>query len=213
MASSGTETFSTFLERWLPHHSARVLEVGAGAGDLTAELIARGHRVVAVDPDAPDGSAIRRVPIEEFRDDGTFDVVVAKRSLHHVGDLDRAFSAIIQALEDGGLLLLHEFCWDLLDESTARWLHEHLDRLNLEVGDGVHDLVETWRGEHDGFATYRDLRERLDRHFHRLAFAWVPYLADDYLGGDAVAARSEAELLRRGAVRAVSFHYAGRWAP
>jgi SAM-dependent methyltransferase len=38
---------------WLPHHVDRIVEVGAGAGRLTLELIGRGREVVAIEPAMP----------------------------------------------------------------------------------------------------------------------------------------------------------------
>jgi SAM-dependent methyltransferase len=38
---------------WLPRHADRIVEVGAGTGRLTMELIERAPRVVAVEPAAP----------------------------------------------------------------------------------------------------------------------------------------------------------------
>jgi len=38
---------------WLPRDVDRIVEVGAGAGRLTLELVGRGHQVVAVEPAAP----------------------------------------------------------------------------------------------------------------------------------------------------------------
>jgi SAM-dependent methyltransferase len=38
---------------WLPHDADRIVEVGAGAGRLTLELVGRGREVVAVEPAAP----------------------------------------------------------------------------------------------------------------------------------------------------------------
>jgi SAM-dependent methyltransferase len=35
---------------WLPRHADRIVEVGAGAGRLTLELIGRGREVVAIEP-------------------------------------------------------------------------------------------------------------------------------------------------------------------
>ena len=39
--------------RWLPDGVERIIEVGAGTGRLTLELVARGREVVAVEPAAP----------------------------------------------------------------------------------------------------------------------------------------------------------------
>ena len=38
---------------WLPHHADRIVEVGAGAGRLTRELIGRAREVVAIEPATP----------------------------------------------------------------------------------------------------------------------------------------------------------------
>jgi SAM-dependent methyltransferase len=38
---------------WLPRHADRIVEVGAGAGRLTLELVGRAREVVAVEPAAP----------------------------------------------------------------------------------------------------------------------------------------------------------------
>jgi SAM-dependent methyltransferase len=38
---------------WLPRHTDRIVEVGAGAGRLTLELIGRGREVVAIEPATP----------------------------------------------------------------------------------------------------------------------------------------------------------------
>jgi len=38
---------------WLPHDAGRIVEVGAGAGRLTLELLGRAREVVAVEPSAP----------------------------------------------------------------------------------------------------------------------------------------------------------------
>jgi SAM-dependent methyltransferase len=38
---------------WLPRHADRIVEVGAGAGRLTLELVGRGREVVAIEPAMP----------------------------------------------------------------------------------------------------------------------------------------------------------------
>ena len=38
---------------WLPRHAGRIVEVGAGAGRLTVELVGRGREVVAIEPAMP----------------------------------------------------------------------------------------------------------------------------------------------------------------
>jgi SAM-dependent methyltransferase len=206
------QPFSSFLDRWQPA-PARVLEIGAGSGALAVLLREHGHQVVAIDPQAPPGAPVQPVAIEDLREHGGFEVVVAQRSLHHVQDLDRAFEVIAHALVDDGLLLLHEFCWDRLDERTGRWLHHHLQRVGHHDDEDATSFLGRWRKEHRELATYRQLRGRLDRWFRQLEITWVPYLAEEYLHGDPVARREEATRLRAGTIQPVAFHYAGRRLP
>jgi 2-polyprenyl-3-methyl-5-hydroxy-6-metoxy-1,4-benzoquinol methylase len=81
-----------FVTAQLPAAPARVLEVGCGAGRLAGALDDMGHRVVAIDPAAPEGSIFQSVSLEEFADPGRFDAVVASRALHHIYDLAEALS-------------------------------------------------------------------------------------------------------------------------
>jgi SAM-dependent methyltransferase len=45
---------------WLPHAADRIVEVGAGPGRLTLELLDRGQQVVAIEPVAPFRRILRR---------------------------------------------------------------------------------------------------------------------------------------------------------
>jgi SAM-dependent methyltransferase len=98
----------------------RVLEVGAGAGLATRELVAAGSDVVALEP-GPDLAAIlqREVPdasvvvsrLEDARlDDGAFDAVVAATSLHWV-DLSVGLPLLHRSLRPSGSLAVfrHRF--------------------------------------------------------------------------------------------------------
>jgi SAM-dependent methyltransferase len=48
------------LAGWLPRDADRIVEVGAGTGRLTLDLIERGQRVVAVEPASPMRQILRR---------------------------------------------------------------------------------------------------------------------------------------------------------
>jgi SAM-dependent methyltransferase len=62
-AGTGVEDF---VRSQLPPPPARVLEVGCGSGELAFALSAGGWRVIAVDPEAPDGEPFVRAAVEEL---------------------------------------------------------------------------------------------------------------------------------------------------
>lgn len=203
------EPFAAYVHRWVPARS-RLLEVGAGSGQLAAELGRQGHEVVAIDPDPAAGSDIQPVAIEDFAVHAGFDAVVARLSLHHVRDPERAVAPIAGCLKADGHLLLQEFCWDRLDEVTGRWLHAHQRRLGLDAPADFGAFIRQWRHDHARLAPCTRLRDRVNRAFEELDLTWIPYLAEEYADGDADVVREEEQLLRRGAISAVAFRYAGR---
>ncbi len=95
----------------------RVLDLGCGAGDLTADIARAGAVVVGVDvAEAAVRRARSRHPALEFRTapldgpvpfaDGSFDVVWASEVIEHVADTARWLSEIRRELVPGGRLLL-----------------------------------------------------------------------------------------------------------
>jgi 2-polyprenyl-3-methyl-5-hydroxy-6-metoxy-1,4-benzoquinol methylase len=99
---------AAFMLRQLPPRPARVLEVGCGDGQLARTLAAHGYAVVGIDPNAPANDLFQAVALEEFRDPGAFDAVVASRSLHHIADLADTLDRIAGLLSPGGRLIVHE---------------------------------------------------------------------------------------------------------
>jgi SAM-dependent methyltransferase len=90
---------------WLPGHADRIVEVGAGAGRLTLELIGRGREVVAIEPALPLRQILTRKLAEADHGDrarvipGFFDALpVASGS----ADLVVACSALTPAAGHGG---------------------------------------------------------------------------------------------------------------
>ncbi len=90
----------------------RVLDVGAGSGLATAELVARGAAVTAVEPGPRFAAALAHRfpdvavavgPVEEVALPDQVDVVVAATALHWV-DLDRALPRLHAVLRPGGWL-------------------------------------------------------------------------------------------------------------
>ena len=148
---------------------ARVLELGAGTGKLTAQLVALGHEVVATDPDdrmlrllaarvpgahACTGAA-ERIPVASR----SVDVVVAAQSFHWF-DRPKALPEIARVLRPGGVLAL---VWNVRDEGIP-WVRR-LGRL-IGTQERQHDPVVLLGDDpHFGFvddASYRHW-QTLDR--------------------------------------------------
>ena len=116
---------TTFVRAALPVPPARVLEIGAGAGELANVLMDAGYDVVAIDP-AGQSPAVRAMSLHELDEPGaSFDAAVAVVSLHHVEPLTESFSRLGELVRPGGLLIVDEFDVERFDERAASWLIEH----------------------------------------------------------------------------------------
>jgi SAM-dependent methyltransferase len=151
-----TPEVHAYVRAALPPSPARVLEVGAGGGELAADLRAGGYDIVAIDPAG--GPGIVQLHLHELTEpDGSFDAAVAVVSLHHVEPLAESVDRLAALLAPGGRLVVDEFDVDRYDEAAARWWLAH--------GEHTHDpttLVADLRGHLHGLAT---LREELARWF------------------------------------------------
>jgi Methyltransferase domain len=183
-----------------------VLEVGCGEeGGVAPALASAGHKVLAIDPDAPTGPLYRRVTLEELDDPGPFDAVVAGRVLHHVHPLGTALDKLADLAP---LLILDEFAWNHLDEPTIEW-YEAQHRLLVAAGrdpTGPPDLRE-WRARHSDLHPYETLRAEVDARYEQRYFEWRPYFYL-WLGGPATESL-EATLIDAGAIRPIGLRYAG----
>jgi SAM-dependent methyltransferase len=106
----------------LPPAPARVLEVGAGDGELAAFLRAGGYDVLAIDPE-PSGAGVEPVAlIDVAAPAAAFDAAVAVVSLHHLEPLGDSLARLGELVRPGGRLVVDEFDVAALDERAARWL-------------------------------------------------------------------------------------------
>ena len=88
-----------FVRANLASPPARVLEVGAGEGDLANALRVAGYDVVAIDRE-PRGDGVRAVALHELDEAaGSFDAAVAVVSLHHVEPLAASCARLAQVLQ------------------------------------------------------------------------------------------------------------------
>ena len=107
----------------LPAPPARVLEVGAGDGELAAVLADAGYDVVAIDP-ASTADNVRPVRLNELEDE-PFDAAVAVVSLHNVEPLVESVRRLAELVRPGGTLVIDEIDVERLDEHAVRWWLEH----------------------------------------------------------------------------------------
>jgi SAM-dependent methyltransferase len=146
------EHLLAYVQGALPEPPARVLEVGAGRGELAEALRGLGYDTVAIDP-ATDTDAVERLRLHELKaPDGSFDAALAVLSLHHVEPLAESFDRLAALIKPGGPVVVDEFDVEAFDERAAAWWI------------GRHELAPGEREEHPrGFvSTMRD-------HLHPLA--------------------------------------------
>jgi trans-aconitate methyltransferase len=102
---------ASLLELLHPQHGERILDVGCGTGQLTAEIARSGARVIGLDNSAdmlrharenyPDLTFVLG-DASAFDFPEPFDAVFSNAALHWVEDADGAASAIARALGPGG---------------------------------------------------------------------------------------------------------------
>jgi SAM-dependent methyltransferase len=113
------------VEDWvranLPPPPARLLEVGAGEGELARSLRTSGYEVTAIDPksESPDVEPVALIdlPLPEL----PLDAAIAVVSLHHVDPLEASVERLASVLDPGAPLLVDEFDAAALDERAAAW--------------------------------------------------------------------------------------------
>jgi ubiquinone/menaquinone biosynthesis C-methylase UbiE len=136
----GRPTYPREAAAWLTaDQPLTVLEIGAGTGKLTGQLVAFGHDVHATEPDTQmlailekNHPAVRasQAPAEEIpAGDASYDVVVSAQAFHWF-DHDRALPEIARVLKPRGRLSL---VWNQRDERIP-WVK----RLGRIIGSQAH---------------------------------------------------------------------------
>ena len=129
-----------YVRAALPRPPARVLEIGAGEGDLAAVLRGAGYDVTAIDPKG--GAGVEQVALIDFRAAlRSFDAAVAMVSLHHVVPLGQSLRRLSEVLRHGARLVVDEFDVDLLDERASAWWLHHAGK-DKQPADHVAEMRE-----------------------------------------------------------------------
>jgi SAM-dependent methyltransferase len=142
-----TADLVAFVRSSLPEPPSRILEVGAGRGELASVLGAIGYTVTAIDPSAEPDSQVEQLSLLDVR--GPFDAALAVVSLHHVDPLDESCAHLATLIPPGGRLVIDEIDIDRYDERAARWWLLQREAMGLS-----HE-------ESDPAAMVRGLREHL----------------------------------------------------
>jgi SAM-dependent methyltransferase len=134
-----------FVRANLPEPPARVLEVGAGSGDLARAMRAGGYNVVAIDPKS-DSDDVRAVALADLDEPvGSFAAAVAIVSLHHVDPLEDSCRRLGELVEPGGTLLVDEFDVGAFDVREASWWLEQRRALGEPQEKTAEELVAEHR--------------------------------------------------------------------
>jgi SAM-dependent methyltransferase len=110
-----------FARAALPAPPARLLEVGAGSGELAAVLRQEGYDVVAIDS-GESAPGVTRVALRDLvAPVAMFDAALAVVSLHHVRPLAPSCQRLAEVVRPGGALVVDEFDVERFDERAAAW--------------------------------------------------------------------------------------------
>lgn len=155
-----------FVKRSVRPACRRVLEVGAGTGELAARLMVDGLEVVALDIDpgmvalAQGLGVDARVAQWPESLDEQFEAVLFTRSLHHIHPLAESVEAAVACLAPGGRVVAEDFAFEAVDQRTLVWFTGAI-RLLRESGllpgynELLNDLLATdgslaaWEKYHD----------------------------------------------------------------
>ncbi len=157
------------LEVWafaranLPPAPARVLEVGAGDGELARALTAAGYDMLAIDPE-PSGDNVTAVALHDLDEPAAaFDAAIGVVSLHHVEPLEESCVRLADVIRPGGMLLVDEFDVAAFDGRAASWLVEQWRALGQTEKRPSAEMVEELRAHlHPVDAIVEALRPAFD---------------------------------------------------
>lgn len=161
-----TPDLLAFARASLPEPPCRVLEVGAGRGELAAALRASGYAVTAIDPAVEPGRGVEPIALLDAR--GEFDAALAVVSLHHVDPLEASCAHLAALVVPGGKLVIDELDIARYDARAMEWWGAQRRALRAVTGA---DGSDRDHAQHPGQAPDEDLGqtfEHLRAHIHPL---------------------------------------------
>ena len=133
------------LERWLGGRR-RLLDIGAGVGEFTTRMSARGHYVLGVEPDPAQCEVIRShglhcvQSVAELRA-ASFDGAYSLNVLEHIEDDAAALRSWVGALKPGGRIVLYvpafPVLYSAMDRAVGhyrRYTRASLERVSQQAG-------------------------------------------------------------------------------
>jgi SAM-dependent methyltransferase len=136
-----------FVRANLPPAPTRVLEVGAGDGELARRLTAAGYDVVAIDPESSTADVLP-IPLAEIDEPAaSFGAAVAVVSLHHVDPLEASCERLAEVLRPRGTLIVDELDAERYDERAAEWWLEQRRGLGFDESASARELIADLRAE------------------------------------------------------------------
>jgi 2-polyprenyl-3-methyl-5-hydroxy-6-metoxy-1,4-benzoquinol methylase len=155
-----TTDLLAFVRSSLPAPPCRVLEVGAGRGDLARELADAGYAVTAIDPAAEPGDGVQPLSLLEVR--GAFDAAVAVVSLHHVNPLEESCAHLATLLAPDGRVVIDELDVARYDQRAVGWWISQRQAVGIHSDEDSSNILRMLR-EH--LHPLADVRAALEPHF------------------------------------------------
>lgn len=166
-------TLLAFVRANLAEPPLRVLEVGAGGGELARALAEAGYEVLAIDP-KPSGAHVRPVALLELDEPpASFGAAVAVTSLHHVEPLEASLARLAELLEPGAVLVVDEFDIGAFDEQAAEWWLQQRRKLGVDDDGTAAEIVAEHRAH---LHSLERIVAALEPHFDLGEPIYGPYL-------------------------------------
>lgn len=188
----------------LPPAPARVLEVGAGSGELAARMGAAGYSVVAIDP-AGEAPVVPVALLDLDEPDASFDAAVAVLSLHHVEPLEASVARLGELMRPGALLVVDEIDVAAFDLRAAEWLIARWREAGREAPKSAPEMVEFLQGHMHPLSR---LIEAIGEWFEVAEVERGPYLNRWHLDGSQLGL--EEELIARGELPVTGARFVAR---